>query len=293
MSIVNALASERTTRSLEFYPPKTERGRVLLSKRIEQFYLLKPDFVSVTYGAGGSTRELTHSLVSQLAADGRVEVTPHLTCVCHTRSQVNHMLREYAALGITGIMALGGDPPQRKTEACSSDYTYASQLVDHIREFNREQTHPNGGFTVGVAGFPEGHPATPNRVSELDYLKRKVDAGADYICTQLFFDNRDFFDFRERCAIAGIHIPIVAGIMPISTIANVERVPGLALGSRYPAPLLRRLIGLERDDDIYEVGLEWSIMQCQELIDQGVSGIHFYSLNQFEPIRTLWETIFE
>jgi methylenetetrahydrofolate reductase (NADPH) len=293
MSITESLSSNRVARSLELYPPKTERGRTALSKRIERFRLLEPDFVSVTYGAGGSTRELTHGLVRELAEEGRIEVTPHLTCVCHTREQVDQMLGEYASLGITGIMALGGDPPQRGSDDCASDYSYASQLVEQIQQFNRHDARAAGRFTVGVAGFPEGHPATPNRVAEMEYLKRKVDAGADYICTQLFFDNRDFFDFRERCAIAGIAVPIIAGIMPLTTVASYERLPSLALGSRYPAALLRRLADFERDEDIYKVGLSWSVEQCEELVDQGVSGIHFYTLNQFEPVRTLWETIFE
>jgi len=293
MTIMEALSSDRVAGSLEFYPPKTERGREALTKRIAQFRLLEPDFVSVTYGAGGSTRELTHGLVRQLAAEERFNITPHLTCVCHTRGQVDEMLHQYASLGITGIMALGGDPPQRTSDECSSDYAYASQLVEQIQAFNRSGVHPAGRFSVGVAGFPEGHPATPNRVAEMEHLKRKVDAGADYICTQLFFDNRDFFDFRERCAIAGIKIPIIAGIMPLTTLANYERLPSLALGSRYPAALLRQIVHVDQDDDVYKVGLGWSVKQCEELVDQGVSGIHFYTLNQFEPIRTLWETIFE
>jgi methylenetetrahydrofolate reductase (NADPH) len=188
-------------------------------------------------------------------------------------------------------MALGGDPPQRGGEDCPSDFSFASELVELIHGFAARSVPDSEGITVGVAGFPEGHPATPNRVDELDFLKRKVDAGADYICTQLFFDNRDFYDFRERCALAGIEIPILAGIMPLTTLANYQRLPSLALGARYPAALIRRMMECGSDEDVFKIGLEWSVSQCRDLLAQGVDGLHFYTLNQYVAVKRLWEEL--
>jgi methylenetetrahydrofolate reductase (NADPH) len=143
----------------------------------------------------------------------------------------------------------------------------------------------------GVAGFPEGHPATPNRRLELEYLRNKVDAGADYICTQLFFDNHDFLDFRDRCAAARIHVPIIAGIMPIMSLSNYERIPDLALGSRYPAALMRRMDGAASDGEICSIGVEWAIDQVRDLLENGVHGVHYYTLNKFEPVRDIWRAV--
>ena len=150
-----------------------------------------------------------------------------------------------------------------------------------IAEFNESGRHPGGGFGIGVAGFPEGHPETPNRLLEMDHLKAKVDAGADYICTQLFFDNHDFLDFRDRCSLAGISVPIVAGIMPLSTAAGMKRMAALAAGAHFPAALLRRLEGLEDDSEAFAAaGIDYATAQCRELITEGVSGLHFYTLNK-------------
>ena len=180
-----------------------------------------PDFVSVTYGAGGSTRGLTHDLVERIQRTTKLDPIPHLTCVCHNEEEVETILRRYAKSAIGNILALGGDRPAGMSYDKSRDsFQHAIELVKFVRRFNESGAHPDGrGFGIGVAGFPEGHPATPNRLVEMDHFKAKVDAGADYIVTQLFFDNRDFLDFRERCALAGVHIPIIAGIM-IKTTEN-------------------------------------------------------------------------
>ena len=153
--------------------------------------------------------------------------------------------------------------------------------------------HPDArGFGIGVAGFPEGHPATPNRLDEMDFLKAKVDAGADYICTQLFFDNHDFYDFRERCELAGIHVPIIAGIMPITTLAGMKRMAQLALGARVPAKLQRALGRAANESEaVKRVGVHWATEQCRDLLDNQVRGIHFYTLNKSDATRQIYQTL--
>lgn len=281
------LRSDRPTVSLEFFPPKTPSGWDRLFRVIAQFGEIGPDFVSVTYGAGGTTREQTHELVRRLREETNLETVPHLTCVCHTRGEMDVILRSYLELGVGGFMALGGDPPAALEGRCTTEYEHAEELVRQIRRHRGEQPAP----LIGVAGFPEGHPATPDRVKEIDYLKSKVDAGADYICTQLFFDNRDFYDFRERCAIAGITVPIIAGIMTITSRSNFDRLPSLALGARYPAPLIRRISSFESDDDIERAGVEWASAQCADLLANGVAGLHLYTLNRLRPVRSLWRSL--
>src|SRR5580693_3521884 len=165
-------------------------------------------------------------------------------------------------------------------------FRHAIDLVKFIRRFNESAVHPDGkGFGIGVAGFPEGHPATPNRLDEMDHLKAKVDAGADYICTQLFFDNHDFYDFRERCELAGINVPILAGIMPITSVGGMKRMAQLALGARFPAKLLRALDRANDAEAVKRVGVHWATEQCRDLLDNQVRGIHFYTLNKSDATR--------
>ena len=244
MHICDIFASNQTTLSFEFFPPKTATDAEALYENIARLETLKPSFVSVTYGAGGSTRQLTHDLVVRLKQTTTLDPIPHLTCVYQSEQEIGDILTKYAQAGVSNTLALGGDPPlnvqnyDRKADA----FQHAAELVRFIRRFNESGVHPDSrGFGIGVAGFPEGHPGTPNRLDEMDFLKAKVDAGADYICTQLFFDNHDFYDFRERSEIAGIHVPIIAGIMPITTLAGMKRMAQLALGARIPAKLQRAL----------------------------------------------------
>ena len=224
---------------LRVLPPKTDLASTELFATIAQLQALRPSFVSVTYGAGGSTRERTHDLVVRIQRETMLTAVSHLTCVCHNRDELAAILDRYAGSAIENILALGGDPPRNMAEYDRSRdaFQYAEQLVRFIREHRGRLD--SRGFGIGVAGFPEGHPSTPNRLKEMDYLKRKVDAGADYICTQLFFSNPDFFDFRERCDLAGIRVPIIAGIMPITSKENLIRMAELALGTRVPARLHR------------------------------------------------------
>ncbi|HLU40701.1 MAG TPA: methylenetetrahydrofolate reductase [NAD(P)H], partial [Planctomycetota bacterium] len=265
-----------------------------LYETIAELETYEPSFVSVTYGAGGSTRELTNDLVVRLKNSTSLDPIPHLTCVCHQEEDIRSILERYAEEGVSNILALGGDPPRGVPYDRSADeFQHAIDLVRFIREFGERGGHPDRrGFGIGVAGFPEGHPATPNRLVEMDHLAAKVDAGADYIVTQLFFDNRDFYDFRERCALAGIKVPIIAGIMPVTSLKGMKRMAELALGARFPAALIRAIQRCGDDEEAMKrVGIHWATEQCRDLLDHGVAGIHFYTLNQSDATRQIYATL--
>src|SRR3989440_11860732 len=253
-----------------------------------------PHFVSVTYGAGGSTRDLTHGLVERIQHTTKLDPIPHLTCVCHNEEEIEAILLRYAQSAIGNVLALGGDRPVGIAyDKARDSFQHAIDLVKFIRRFNESGAHPDRrGFGIGVAGFPEGHPATPNRLLEMDHLKAKVDAGADYIVTQLFFDNRDFYDFRERCELAGIRIPIIAGIMPITSMSGCKRIAELAGGARFPAKLLRALQRCEDDPKmVTRDGAHSALEQCHDLLDNRVAGIHFYTLNKSDATRTIFDSL--
>lgn len=293
MHIRDIFATDQTTVSFEFFPPKTVQDAQTLYENIAQLEALQPSFVSVTYGAGGSTRELTHDLVIRLKQTTTLDPIPHLTCVCHSEQEIDDILTKYAEAGVNNTLALGGDPPRdlmnydRNTDV----FRHAIDLVKFIRRFNERGVHSDPkGFGIGVAGFPEGHPATPNRLDEMDHLKAKIDAGADYICTQLFFDNRDFYDFRERCELAGIHVPIIAGVMPVTSLGSMKRMAQLALGARFPAKLLRSLERASDDPEaVKRVGIHWATEQCRDLLDNQVRGLHFYTLNKSDATRQIYQ----
>jgi methylenetetrahydrofolate reductase (NADPH) len=291
MHIRDIFAAHATTFSFEFFPPKSDAAWEELFVTIAQLQELRPSFVSVTYGAGGSTRERTHDLVLRIHRETDLTAVSHLTCVCHTREELTDILDRYAASGIENVLALGGDLPRDRPDYDRSRdaFRYAEDLVRFIRE--RPNAPDRRGFGVGVAGFPEGHPGTPNRLLEMDHLKRKVDAGADYVCTQLFFDNRDFYDFRERCDLAGIRVPIVAGIMPITSKAGMLRMAELALGARVPAALLRAVGRCSDDRAVARVGVHWATEQCRDLLDNAVRGIHFYTLNRSDATRQIYANL--
>ncbi len=295
MHIRDILAADETTLSFEFFPPKTEADSQALFENIASLETLQPSFVSVTYGAGGSTRQLTHDLVVRIKQTTSLDPVPHLTCVCHQEADVAEILEKYAAAGVSNILALGGDPPRNAAGYVKANdaFQHAADLVRFIRKFNDRGAHPDSrGFGIGVAGFPEGHPATPNRLLEMDYLKAKVDEGADYICTQLFFDNRDFYDFRERCELAGIRIPLIAGIMPVTSLGGMKRMAELALGARYPARLTKALLRAQDDPAaVRNVGIHWATEQCRDLLDNGVKGIHLYTLNRSDATRQIYSQL--
>jgi methylenetetrahydrofolate reductase (NADPH) len=289
MHIRDILASGPTTFSFEFFPPRTEASTERLFQTIAELESHAPAFVSVTYGAGGSTRDLTHGLVERLRRETTLDPIPHLTCVGHSRAEVEEILDRYARAGVSNLLALRGDKPVDSGEV-RSEFAHAADLVRAIREY---RSHPDPrGFGIGVAGFPEGHPGTPNRLFEMDHLKAKVDAGADYICTQLFFDNRDFYDFRSRCELAGIKVPILAGIMPITSLSSMKRIAELAGGARFPARLQRALQRANGDPVAVErVGIHYATEQCADLLHQNVAGVHFYTLNQSTATREIYRNL--
>ncbi len=295
MHIHDIFAAHRTTFSFEFFPPKTADGAGKLFESIAQLEPCQPAFVSVTYGAGGSTREVTHDLVVRLKKETSLDPVPHFTCVCHQEHEIAEILERYAAAGVSNILALRGDPPRDRADydRNADAFQYAADLVKYIRRFNDTHSHPDRrGFGIGVAGFPEGHPMTPNRLDEMDHLKAKVDAGADYICTQLFFDNHHFYDFCERCDHAGIRVPILAGIMPITTTQGMRRMAELSGGSVFPAKLLKALARAGTDTEaIRRAGITYATTQCADLLDNGVRGIHFYTLNQSSATREIYANL--
>ncbi|ASQ90190.1 methylenetetrahydrofolate reductase [NAD(P)H] [Prosthecochloris sp. GSB1] len=272
--------------SFEFFPPKKHEDWEKLFRTISELIPYNPSYVSVTYGAGGSTRTRTHDLVTRIQKETGLTVVSHLTCICSEKKEIGEILDNYRKHGITNVLALRGDlPPGVDSYAeATKDFPHAIDLVHFIVE-----NFPDIG--IGVAGFPEGHPETPNRLKEIEYLREKVDAGADYIVTQLFFDNRDFFDFAERCSLAGIDVPIVPGIMPVTTKKGLIRMSELALGARIPSKLLRQVLEAENDEEVAKIGIEWATAQAQEMIDNHIGGIHFYTLNNAEATRRIFENI--
>lgn len=295
MHLGEHLQARNRTVSFEFFPPKNPQAAEELFESIRHLEELRPAFVSVTYGAGGSTRDLTHDLVVKLRTTTTLDPIPHLTGVCHDSGEIERVLERYAAAGIGNILALRGDVPRDLSagQQAWKDFRYAADVVRTIRKFNDRRLHPHPkGFGIGVAGYPEGHAETPNRLLELDHLKAKVDAGADFIITQLFFDNRDFYDFRSRCELAGIRVPIIAGIMPITSAQGMKRMAELALGARYPAPLQRAILRAGSDADaVRRVGVHWATEQCRDLLDHNVAGLHLYTLNRSTATREIYQSL--
>ena len=292
MHMADILARDACTASFEFFPPQKDAGWEQLFASIAALERLAPSFVSVTYGAGGSTRERTRELVLRLRRETSLDPVPHLTCVGHTRAEMQAILESYAAEGVSNILALRGDAP-RGSVTQTGDFAHAADLVRFIRAFNESGRHPDPrGFGIGVAAFPEGHPETPNTLRLMDHLKAKVDAGADWICTQLFFDNHAFLDWRERCDIAGIRVPICAGIMPVLSVANLHRMAELAACTHIPAKLMRALQRCGDDvEGVERVGIHWATEQCLELLDRGVRGIHFYTLNRSAATQEIFRNL--
>jgi len=298
MHIADVIARDGMTASFEFFPPKTLEAWDAFAASVHEFESLHPSFVSVTYGAGGSTRDRTDALVAKLQGSGSLRPVPHLTCVGHTEAEIDGILAGYAARGVSNILALRGDAPRGGTAGGTTagepgHFRHAADLVRAVRAFNEGGRHPHArGFGIGVAGFPEGHPETPNTLVQMDHLRAKVAAGADFVITQLFFDNDAFFDWRDRCTLAGITVPVIAGLMPITSIAGLKRMAELAAGTRFPASLLRSIKRCEDSpEDVANVGIHWATEQARDLMDRGVAGIHFYTLNRSDATRRIYRTL--
>ncbi len=262
--------------SFEFFPPKTEEGdRSLLEKQIPALLATRPDFCSVTYGAGGSTREKTLMIVDRIQREHHLTALAHLTCVNHTKAEVAGLLEKFRLLGCRNILALRGDPPGGgEFKPTPEGFEYSSELVKFIRSA--------GDFSIGVAGFTEGHIANQHgKHADWQHLQEKVAAGADFVLTQLFFDNQDFFEFRDYLRQKlGVPIPIVPGVIAILSAAQIVRFTQLC-GSRIPADLRLQLDSVANDDEAaMEFGIAYATRQCEELLRAGVPGLHFYTLNK-------------
>jgi methylenetetrahydrofolate reductase (NADPH) len=286
MRIIDLIREKRPALSFEFFPPKDDIGFWDLYRTIESLKAVEPTYVSVTYGAGGGTRRKTLDLVARIKSDIGIESMAHLTCVDATRTELGETVDDLKARGIMNILALRGDPPQGQEtfRATEGGFSYASDLASFIRE-------RHGDICLGGACYPEGHPETPDLSKDLDNLKRKVDAGVDFLITQLFFDNDDFLKFRDRARGVGIDLPILAGIMPIVSVKQVKRFTQMC-GAKIPAGLLRRIEAVEDDAEaVRHLGIYHSTQQCQHLLEQGVAGIHFYTLNRSTATRAIYQLI--
>ncbi|HLH54489.1 MAG TPA: methylenetetrahydrofolate reductase [NAD(P)H] [Verrucomicrobiae bacterium] len=262
--------------SFEFFPPKTDDGdRTLFEKTIPMLMKSRPDYCSVTYGAGGSTRDKTLRIVDRIQREHKLTAVAHLTCVCSTREQIRELLSQIRSLGVKNVLALRGDPPGGgEFVPTPGGFEYSSELVRFIRE--------QGDFCVGVAGFPEGHIACKaGKLADWRYLGEKIQAGADFVVTQLFFDNADYYEFRDHLVRKhNVRIPLVPGIVPILSGSQIKRFTALC-GARIPAPLAAQLDKLGDDDAaVTQFGVEYATRQCEDLLKQGAPGIHFYTLNK-------------
>ena len=280
--ISELFAERRQLRSLEFYPPKDDLGVEALRETAAALRRLEPDFVSVTYGAGGSTQERSAQLSSLLRSEFGFTVMPHLTAVNHTRDEVAAVAEGHYARGVRNIMALRGDVPDGMPAATAfkDGLRYGGDVVALLKGL-----HPD--LCLGVAGYPEKHPQAPSFEADLINLKRKVDAGASFVTTQLFFDNEAYYRFVDRCGATGIHVPIVPGVMPVLSLRQITRITGLC-GASLPARLVRRIEAAQNQAEITEaVGVDWALAQIRDLLARGAPGYHLYILNRARSALTL------
>jgi methylenetetrahydrofolate reductase (NADPH) len=284
MLIRDLLASGAPSISFEFFPPKSDEAAAQLERTIAELGALRPGFISVTWGAGGSTREKTIEIVSRIREGAGIEAMAHLTCVGATRDELASVLRRLEAAGIRNVLALRGDPPKGQTTftAVEGGFRYAADLTAFIREAHGPH------LCVGGAAYPEKHVECGNPAVDLNNLRRKVDAGLDFLITQLFFDNRHYWEFVERARAAGIRVPIVAGIMPITNAAQVERFT-ISCGATLPFKLAAELDRRRTDPQaVMQLGVAHATSQCIDLLTGGAPGIHFYTLNRSHATRDIF-----
>jgi len=274
MQIRALLDKIRPAFSFEFFPPKDDAGFEQLFETIHRLKARKPTYVSVTYGAGGSTRTKTIELVARIKKEIDLESMAHLTCVGSSRSEIGEILETLRDRGVDNILALRGDPPQGEAQFVKpkDGFGYANELVEFIKK--------DFDFCVGVAGYPEGHVECPDKKRDLENLKRKIDAGGDFIVTQLFFDNAFYFEFMERARALGIEVPVIPGIMPILNVNQIKRFTKMC-GATIPHPLMRKLEAVQdRPEEVRALGVAHALEQCEKLLAEGAPGIHFYTLNR-------------
>ncbi len=287
MKVIDLLKHTNHSFSFEFFPAKTEDSFVDLYKTIGKLKELNPTYVSVTYGAGGGSRRKTIDLVSKIKHEIGIESMAHITCVGSSKEEIDSILAEFKDNDIENVLALRGDPPQGEDVFIPKEggFRYANELVEFIKG--------KYDFCIGVAGYPEGHIECPTLEEDLENLKRKVDAGADFIITQIFFDNLFYFDFIERARKIGIKVPIIPGIMPILNLGQVKRFTEMC-GSSIPEKLLKKLESYKEDTSAIEAyGIEHALEQCQDLLDNGASGVHFYTLNRSKATQQILESLRE
>jgi methylenetetrahydrofolate reductase (NADPH) len=289
--LVDIYARDGLTFSIEFFPPKNDEGMESLFRELQVLKKLNPDYYSVTYGAGGSTQDRTFEIVKRLKWQEKLEVMCHLTIVNQPRHVVRELIGDLWGNDIHNVIALAGDPPGGPAAPWTphpDGFQNAKELVNTIL---RGQSGWFDTFSIAVAGFPEVHPRAASREADLQYLKAKVDAGADVIITQLFFDNEDYYRYVEDCRALGIEVPIVPGLLPIRSAAQCRRFTRLC-GSKIP-PRLEELLKKVEDDDeaAIEMGIEYCTEQCQGLLDFGVPGFHFFSLNKARSVAAIHENL--
>ncbi len=283
MRIADLFGSGEPVFSFEFFPPKTDRGFASLFRTIAELKRLDPAFVSVTWGAGGSTRRKTVELVTRIQRELGICAMAHLSCVGSSRQDISDTLDGLEREGLENVLPLGGDRPDGYVPPPGA-FDYANELLEFI--------HGGWSFCTPAACYPETHPSAASPAFDLEMTVRKVAAGAEFLITQLFFDNADYFGFVERARAAGIEVPIVAGIMPVISANNIRRITALC-GSRIPDELEARLAQAGDDEPAtLEVGIEWATWQCHELLERGAPGVHFYTLNRSPATRRIYETLF-
>ena len=274
MRIDQVLGLGRPSVSFEFFPPRTDAGFGQLFQTINELHAIEPTYVSVTYGAGGSTRQKTVQLVERIQRELKIRSMAHLTCVGHRADEIGPILDELWAANVRNVLALRGDPPAGQSQFVVTEggFANADQLVSYVK--------PHHDFCIGVAGYPEGHPQCLNKTRDMEHLKLKVDNGGCFVITQLFFDNDDFYRFRDAARAIGIRVPIVAGIMPILNVSQIKRFISMC-GAKIPHPLLLKLENVEQDAEaVHAAGVEYATRQCHDLLANGVDGLHFYTLNR-------------
>jgi len=285
MRIPNLYAGGRPVFSFEFFPPKSQAGHQALLRTIAELARLEPGFVSVTSHPRGETRNRTADLVIQIQAELGITAMAHVTCMHQAPEALRETLQRLEAQGIGNVLALRGDPPPEPAPApARGGFRHASELAAFIRS---EGLH----LAIGGACYPEKHPEAPSFEADLDNLKRKLDAGAEFLITQLFLDHSHYLRFRERAAAAGITAPIVPGIMPMVSHRNLQTVMRLSPGSETPAALRRALGEAKNDGEALEIGVEWATQQCAGLLEAGAPGVHFYTLNRSPASRRVRENL--
>lgn len=282
MKVIEVLNKNTPTLSFEFFPPKTPDQEKKLFEALAELKTYKPDFVSVTYGAMGTTREKTFFWVKEIKEKYGIEPVAHLTCVAATKDDIARQLDDFESIGVINLLALRGDPPAGEINFVppQNGFKFAKELISFIKD---KKPH----FCLGAAGFPEGHPKTNNIDLDIQYLKEKITAGAEYVISQLFFDNRFFFNFVEKCQQAGVKIPIIAGLMPIVSLQQIKRITETC-GASIPVKLQDELNRHQSDPkSIKQIGIAQASRQAEELLKAGVPGIHFFVLNQAEAMSAI------